>query len=557
MAESAIMKSLNGRKVYDEDARKEMENIKNAAPGLVFDTVADMEAYIAENADTLKVGQDLFIRAADVPDYWWDGTAAVPVETELGEVKKEIAELSEAIGELENKMPTAVGGMTAAQISALDGMFKVAAYSVDATVAYSAFRKAFGIPDPDSIMYEHFDKTRLIDPGNQNSFITVDGVEYYRYNAGANNFEYPMSNPQVGAVTITMRAVPQYTTTYGTAVILYYSDGSQERIILISNGESNGVVTYTTPASKTLVRLTGNYDLENWVLLDMSVMSLLAKYPPSDDTDTPETTDKVWTDGVLELSIGDIMVGYGRYGSYPYYTERASRAGYYLSDISVEPGDYYTFEYDPKISTTDIAIQFWGNAAKTARNNKQSGVEPSSMGWDSGWQSSGYTIKCPDVLTNGDAPNHMTITFRVGENETDVVTADFISYVKLTRKTLTGISAVYSGGDAIAGSAASQLSDVVVTATYSDGSSNTVTGYTLSGTITEGENTITVSYDGFTATFTVTGVAGTLEWETVRTLTADDLMFGYGQHNDPPYYGVNAPRAGYWFDDIPAEDGPR
>lgn len=95
MAETEV-KSINGRPVADVTARARIEEIKNAAPGLVFDTVADMEAYIAGNAGTLKVGQDLFIREADVPDYWWDGTAAVPVETELGGVKKELGELSEA-----------------------------------------------------------------------------------------------------------------------------------------------------------------------------------------------------------------------------------------------------------------------------------------------------------------------------------------------------------------------------------------------------------------------------------------------------------------------------
>jgi hypothetical protein len=46
-----------------------------------------------------------------------------------------------------------------------------------------------------------------------------------------------------------------------------------------------------------------------------------------------------------------------------------------------------------------------------------------------------------------------------------------------------------------------------VTAHYSDGTSETVTGYTLSGTIAEGSNTVTVSYGGKTTTFTVTGVA--------------------------------------------------
>lgn len=74
-------------------------------------------------------------------------------------------------------------------------------------------------------------------------------------------------------------------------------------------------------------------------------------------------------------------------------------------------------------------------------------------------------------------------------------------------KTLTGISATYSGGDVAVGTAVADLMGIVVTAHYSDGSTEAVTGYTLSGTIAEGENTITVTYQGKTTTFTVTGVA--------------------------------------------------
>lgn len=73
--------------------------------------------------------------------------------------------------------------------------------------------------------------------------------------------------------------------------------------------------------------------------------------------------------------------------------------------------------------------------------------------------------------------------------------------------TLTSISATYSGGDVSVGTAVTDLAGVVVTAHYSDGSAATVTEYTLSGTIAEGSNTVTVSYGGKTTTFTVTGVA--------------------------------------------------
>lgn len=76
-----------------------------------------------------------------------------------------------------------------------------------------------------------------------------------------------------------------------------------------------------------------------------------------------------------------------------------------------------------------------------------------------------------------------------------------------TEVTLSGISAIYSGGDVAVGTGVADLTGIVVTAAYSDGSTATVTDYTLSGTIAEGSNTVTVSYGGKTATFTVTGVA--------------------------------------------------
>lgn len=73
--------------------------------------------------------------------------------------------------------------------------------------------------------------------------------------------------------------------------------------------------------------------------------------------------------------------------------------------------------------------------------------------------------------------------------------------------TLSSISATYSGGDVAVDTAVTDLTGIVVTARYSDGSTATVTDYTLSGEIVEGNNTITVSYGGKTTTFTVTGVA--------------------------------------------------
>lgn len=73
--------------------------------------------------------------------------------------------------------------------------------------------------------------------------------------------------------------------------------------------------------------------------------------------------------------------------------------------------------------------------------------------------------------------------------------------------TLSGITATYTGGNVTVGTALTDLTEIVVTAQYSDGSTAPITDYTLSGSIsTVGNNTITVSYGGLSTTFTVVGI---------------------------------------------------
>lgn len=118
--------------------------------------------------------------------------------------------------------------------------------------------------------------------------------------------------------------------------------------------------------------------------------------------------------------------------------------------------------------------------------------------------------------------------------------------------TLTSISATYSGGDVNVGTALTDLTGITVTATYSDGSTETVTGYTLSGEIAEGSNTITVTYQGKTTTFTVTGTAVservehivsgqtypvTLTWSP-KSFTVTPALAHYETTDDTTYYDV-------------------
>ena len=64
---------------------EEVEAIaKGRASGHVFDTVEDMNIWLSNtnNVVQLKLGDNLYIRAVDVPDYWWDGSQAQELETQ-------------------------------------------------------------------------------------------------------------------------------------------------------------------------------------------------------------------------------------------------------------------------------------------------------------------------------------------------------------------------------------------------------------------------------------------------------------------------------------------
>lgn len=101
-----------------------------------------------------------------------------------------------------------------------------------------------------------------------------------------------------------------------------------------------------------------------------------------------------------------------------------------------------------------------------------------------------------------------TIAF-AGANTVAVIYDGLTAYFTVTAvaKTLTGITAVYTGGSVPVGTAVSALlTTVSVTAAYGDGTTAQVTGFTLSGQISNvGENLITVTYEGKTATVSVTG----------------------------------------------------
>lgn len=79
-----------------------------------------------------------------------------------------------------------------------------------------------------------------------------------------------------------------------------------------------------------------------------------------------------------------------------------------------------------------------------------------------------------------------------------------------TTKYLSSITAVYTGGSVPYGTALNELTGITVTRTYADGTTAALSsGWTLSGTLDVGDNTITLTYISLTATFTVTVVEAT------------------------------------------------
>lgn len=123
---------------------------------------------------------------------------------------------------------------------------------------------------------------------------------------------------------------------------------------------------------------------------------------------------------------------------------------------------------------------------------------------------SGYELKRLVITMDGQTvleENYTTAPLETGWS-TDNVTGDIIITALAEQVVaLSHISVVYSGGSVQEGTKLNALlPNLTVTAYYTDGTQKTLSGgYGVDGTIGVGQNIITVSYGGCTATFTVIG----------------------------------------------------
>lgn len=83
---------------------------KGRSAGYVFDTYVDMCAWlqIGDNAAKLALGDNLYIRQTNVPDYWWDGGGPQILETQkvdLTEIESDITDMKAALQSLGASKP--------------------------------------------------------------------------------------------------------------------------------------------------------------------------------------------------------------------------------------------------------------------------------------------------------------------------------------------------------------------------------------------------------------------------------------------------------------------
>ena len=188
-----------------------------------------------------------------------------------------------------------------------------------------------------------------------------------------------------------------------------------------------------------------------------------------------------------------------------------------------------------------------GPATVAAINAAISVLDRSVSAISAVYNGSGHTVYASDSLDS--LKTYLTVTAAYSDGSTSTIAAAnytlsgtltagtstiTVAYggktttfnVTVTAITLSGISAVYNGSGHTVytdDSLDSLKTYLTVTATYSDNSTSTIAAanYTLSGTLTAGTSTITVTYGGKTTTFNVTVVDFYNKWH--WTLTDGDL----------------------------------
>lgn len=215
-------------------------------------------------------------------------------------------------------------------------------------------------------------------------------------------------------------------------------------------------------------------------------------------------------------SLKNMLVVTGTYDDQS--TEAIPSTGYTLSGTLTAGTSTITVTCDGKTTTFTVQVTHQpgvyavtNNLTGCSNSNNANSVTEGGSYSGTITASAGYMMTGATVSITMGGTDITGAAYSNGTISIASVTGALVITVTAVAVTLSSISAVYtqSGTVYTDDTLDSLKADLVVTAVYSDSSTQTVPAadYTLSGTLTSGTSTITVSYGGKTTTFSVTVTA--------------------------------------------------
>lgn len=249
-----------------------------------------------------------------------------------------------------------------------------------------------------------------------------------------------------------------------------------------------------------------------------------------DVTPALEALEQAW--GPAKLVLCGISAAYSgevRLGTTLAQLDGLTVTGHYSDGSSARVADGYsvtgklelgcntlTIGYQGKTATVDVTVVEKLRYHVTVSGENFSCDGPETVPEDSSYDAAltpeeGYQISAITVSMGGTDITQSACYTAAGAQRVGIsaVTGDVIITVATEPAVvLTGITATYTGREVPAGTSAEQLTGITVTAYYSDGSTQEMSKYAISGTIEDGENMVMIAFGGFHTTITVVGVAG-------------------------------------------------